>query len=97
MTTYYLFAYGTEYPTNARILPADIKRVECRSRKEADELAEAYERDLNGGAAWSIEEVAQARHEKRPCTLRRVTAVPFSQAREYNDFQRWPCNQEAEA
>ena len=97
MTTYYLLSYGTDYPSSSSFPREDIRRVECRSRKEADKLAGAYERDLNGGAAWSIEEVAQARHERRPCTLRRVTAVPFSQAREYNDFRLWPCNQEADA
>ena len=86
MTIYYLIAYETDYPKNCRFPRADIRMVEAPSRQKARALAVKYERELNGGEEWTIEKIAQGQK------LRAVDIMPWSEARNFVDFNKWPCN-----
>ena len=87
MTHYYFAPMPDSYPgpgsmNHDRSL---ITSGRFTSRKAAEEHRERIERELNGGKLWSVEAIAAG--EK----LTYVAIMPFSQAREYVDFGRWPC------
>lgn len=90
MTTYYLIPARWEgvkcAPATSHAL--DIIRKLEGSYKKANVAADEYERELNGGAPYSTEE-----NYKRS-SMYSVTAIPYSQARDYVAFTQWPCNKD---
>lgn len=64
-----------------------IREINCSHQKK-QEAAQVYERELNKGALFSMEKVVQGQ------IMFAVLPTPLSQARDYNSFSRWPCNQD---
>lgn len=95
MKTFYLIAYNADYPRNAHVFPrADVRKIEATSAKKAEPLREAYERELNGGELWSSQYVADRCNEGKESDRRYVYLMAFTEAREFRDFNSWPCNNE---
>ena len=92
MTAYYLIPTkwlgegGAEasFPNNTDW----IRLVQCSHQKKQRE-AEKYEQELNDGVLFDMEIVV--RDNK---TLYSVLPLPYNQARDYTNFNRWPCNRD---
>jgi hypothetical protein len=96
MTTYFLIPHS-HTGEDKRMVPTEkIRRVDSTPAK-VKVLAKSYEKTLNGGRLWSPEEAAKIINAGDREALWSVTAVPFSEARGYTDFNRWPCNREEAA
>ncbi len=88
MTDYYLIIYPTDYPDNAQFDRALVRVHELASPKAAEDLRQKIEREINGGFLWKIEDTVNKTGR------RKVVLMPYSHAREYTDFGKWPCNKE---
>lgn len=64
-----------------------IRYIET-TRKKGEQAATDYELELNDGVAFSLDKVIKGE------TLFNVHLVPNSQARDFNTYDRWPCNKE---
>jgi predicted DNA binding CopG/RHH family protein len=69
-----------------------VKRVEASGSK-AKKLEYEYELELNKNIDYRIDEnLIKAIKEK--ITRFSVCAIPYSQAREYRNFDNWECNKD---
>ncbi len=85
MTTYYFIVYPTDYPDNAQFDRALVRLAEL-SPKAAEKRREEIESEINGGYLWTTEDAVNKTGR------RKVVLMPYSHAKEYTDFGKWPCN-----
>jgi hypothetical protein len=84
MTDYYLMPQL--WPESFGV---DFDKVKCvaSTHKKVKQIALDYEKELNGGVLFSIRKIAL-----KKISLWRVIPIPYSQARDYVNFNDWPCN-----
>jgi len=84
MTTYYLMP--TKYAPKSELVFDKIKKVESQYSK-VGQLAKDYEKQLNNGDVWDPLLVING----RPMFC--VVAAPYSEVRDYRNFDEWECEQ----
>lgn len=88
MTQYYFVIYPADYPHNSGFDRSLVRLHELSSSKAAAQRQNEIEREINDGHLWTIEDAVHKTGR------RRVGVMPYSEARDFIDFGKWPCNKE---